>query len=342
MHLPDPLDRPATRGAIEALYASGRLTAAARQEAVARLCPPRAWWAWVERLLLYLGAVLLLAGIVFFFAWNWADMSPAFKFGLIGGGMVVCLAGAVVCGLDRITGQILLTGAAVLTGVFIAVHGQVYQTGADAYELFIGWAVLITPWTLLGRFAPLWVLWLAVANTGVFLWWDQAMVQSTHHFPSMPFLTLAVLNGLALIGREWGARAGRRWLAAGWHRWLMLAAVLTWLTIPVMNCILEWERADAWTVAAVPMWAAALAVVYIYYRHRAPDLAALTLGAAALCTGVLTGLGRLAGEVLDTEPLLLVLGFMVLGVVSLAVVWLRGVHRALAAARSEGDDVHAF
>lgn len=337
MQLPDPLDRPATRGAIEALYASGRLSAAARQEAVARVCPPLHWWAWAERLLLYLGAALVLAGVVFFFAWNWADLAPAAKFSLIGGGMAGCLVAAGRLGLDTIVGQILLLAAAVLTGVFLAVHGQVYQTGADAFELFLGWGALILPWVILGRFATLWILWLAVVNTGVFLWWDQVMVQDYSHFPSVPFLALALLNGAALVAREWGARRAAAWLAGGWHRWLLLTAVLAWLTIPVMRCVIEPERADAWSIAAVPVWMVALAATYVYYRTRTPDLAALTLGVAALATGVLTGLGRLVTEAVDFEPFLLIFAFLVLGVVSLAVIWLRHMSRVISERRHDAN-----
>ncbi|MBC8290414.1 MAG: DUF2157 domain-containing protein, partial [Planctomycetes bacterium] len=46
-------------------------------------------------------------------------------------------------------------------GVFLAVFGQVYQTGADEWLLFAGWAGLILPWTALSRFEALWILWLA-------------------------------------------------------------------------------------------------------------------------------------------------------------------------------------
>ena len=42
-----------------------------------------------------------------------------------------------------------------LTGALLALSGQVYQTGADTFELFAWWAVLILPWVLVSRFSPL-------------------------------------------------------------------------------------------------------------------------------------------------------------------------------------------
>ena len=74
-----------------------------------------------------------------------------------------------MAGFDRPAGQALLIGASVLTGVLLAVIGQVFQTGADAFELFLVWTVLILPWTLASRSAAHWLVWLVVACTAVSL-----------------------------------------------------------------------------------------------------------------------------------------------------------------------------
>ena len=56
-----------------------------------------------------------------------------------------CLGAAYFQNLQQLPGKVLLLGASVLIGVFLAVFGQVYQTGADAYNLFTMWALLILP-----------------------------------------------------------------------------------------------------------------------------------------------------------------------------------------------------
>ena len=91
------------------------------------------------------------------------------KFALVEIVLACCLIGAWKVGLDRIGGQVLLLGASMLVGVFLAVFGQVYQTGADAYQLFVAWAALIFAWVLLGRFGALWIMWLALLNIGLML-----------------------------------------------------------------------------------------------------------------------------------------------------------------------------
>ena len=95
------------------------------------------------RALLALGVGQFLAGVVFFFAYNWNDLSDIAKFAVIETALAIALGGALLIGLDRVFGQMLLIAASVLTGVLLAVIGQVYQTGADVFELFAAWAVLI-------------------------------------------------------------------------------------------------------------------------------------------------------------------------------------------------------
>src|SRR5699024_11365250 len=44
--------------------------------------------------------------------------------------------------------QLLLLIASIITGSLLALFGQVYQTGADTWQLFFAWAILITPWEI--------------------------------------------------------------------------------------------------------------------------------------------------------------------------------------------------
>ncbi len=132
------------------------------------------WKLWLDRGLLSLGVALVLAGIGYFFAHNWDHLTNNDKLGLAGGAVLVSLVGATWAGLDRFPGKLLLLAASALVGVYLAVFGQIYQTGADTYELFTGWAFLIFPWVALGRLMPLWILWLDFSTsrwafTGLFL-----------------------------------------------------------------------------------------------------------------------------------------------------------------------------
>ncbi len=126
------------------------------------------WSGWLDRLLLATGSALIVAGIVYFFAFNWASIPAFAKFGMIEGLLAVGVLATWRTGLHRTSGKVMLTACSALVGVLLAVYGQVYQTGADAWQLFAGWAALITGWALIGGFAPLWALWIVLVNVAVY------------------------------------------------------------------------------------------------------------------------------------------------------------------------------
>ncbi|MEM6456810.1 MAG: DUF2157 domain-containing protein, partial [Acidobacteriota bacterium] len=110
---------------------------------------------WLDHGLLFLGLGLALSGVVFFFAYNWEGMHRLVKLGLVEAGIAAAFSVAALSGLSGLRGKLALLTSSVLVGVCLAVFGQVYQTGADPWELFASWALLILPWTLLSRFQAL-------------------------------------------------------------------------------------------------------------------------------------------------------------------------------------------
>ncbi len=60
-----------------------------------------------------------------------------------------------------------LLAAGFLFGALFAVFGQIYQTGADSWELFRAWALILLPLALLSRQGGLWFLTWLVTNIGL-------------------------------------------------------------------------------------------------------------------------------------------------------------------------------
>ena len=115
--------------------------AVARGVALATTSPDAASWCRaIDLYLLVLGSALCLAGVVFFFAFNWAGMHHFAKLGLVAAGVAGSASYAATRGLSRRSGQAALIAATVLVGPFWAVFGQAYQTGADPWNLFALWA----------------------------------------------------------------------------------------------------------------------------------------------------------------------------------------------------------
>ncbi|WP_217806087.1 DUF2157 domain-containing protein [Halomonas sp. BC1] len=66
--------------------------------------------------------------------------------------------------------QLALCMAVCVVGVLLALIGQVYQTGADPWQLFAGWAVLALPWVVMARLSELWLLWWGLVNMAIWLY----------------------------------------------------------------------------------------------------------------------------------------------------------------------------
>ena len=72
-----------TSQALPGLVSSGMLPGQLYMKALLFFRSSKAWNSWAMGALLALGAGHLLAGIIFFFAYNWNDLSPFVKFALV-------------------------------------------------------------------------------------------------------------------------------------------------------------------------------------------------------------------------------------------------------------------
>ena len=255
------------------------------------------WHSWAQRALLALGAAHFLAGIVFFFAYNWEDLGAFARFGLIQGALVMAIVAAVAAGLHRPAGKALLVAASVLTGVLLAVIGQVYQTGADAWELFAAWTVLVLPWVLASRSSIHWFLWGMLALTALSTYGGQVLV---------PLGSIAAGNFTAVIGAvaigflvvyELAVRLGITWLA---ERWLRVSLALIGLAIllgPAIGFVLD---GDEMALGFLLFLIAAAALGYGYARVLQEfAVVAIATGFSALLAMVAGG--RLVFEVVGTD-----------------------------------------
>jgi uncharacterized membrane protein len=289
MNAPMSLDEtPADRDLVEDLFFRGVLTPEARDRALSVVAPHPEWALWAARTLTAAGAALVLSGVIYFFAYNWAKLTAFMKLGSIELAMTACLAGAIYLGLARLSGQMLLLSASVLVGVFWAVFGQIYQTGADAYVLFLAWSAMIFGFALIGAFAPLWALWLAVTNAFIILYWLQAAApapQSQYHI----FSIVALFNLAFLALREVFAAKGAQWLSSRWTRGTLVLAIAGAGAPPMtMAILLDGREVTVSMTQAAMIGFGVLAAFFWFYRYKAPDMFALgvtvlTASVAAEC-----------------------------------------------------------
>jgi len=125
------------------------------------------WKKFLKFFLLTLGLGFTVAGVIFFFAYNWADLNKFVKLGLIEALIVATTIMVLLPKIKSGTKNIILTGSSFLVGALFAVFGQIYQTGADAYDFFLAWTLFITLWVIVSNFAPLWLLYIVLINTKI-------------------------------------------------------------------------------------------------------------------------------------------------------------------------------
>lgn len=295
-----------------------------------------AWRRFLDRLLAGLGTVLVLSGIVFFFAYNWADLHRFAKFSILETALLITVALAWRLGADSQGGRSALLGAAVLPGVLLALYGQTYQTGADPYGLFLTWSLLILPWVMISRSVALWFLLLILSNLSLMLWWIEvfrppewlAWSQSTPPLLGLGFVFLdadlslltVTLNVLALLGYE--ILAGRiQWLEGRWMPRLVMLLILATLLPPVLRGILIAHHEMLSVQPAPLVWFALTAGLGWIYRYRLRDLfmlAALALAAIVIVTSFLT-----TNLHFDGPEGMLFLSLMFVLLTGAAVYWLR-------------------
>jgi uncharacterized membrane protein len=283
------------------------------------MTPARAdWRAFLDRLTLWLGTTALAASVVFFFAFNWDDLGRFAKFGLVEAAIVAGLLACWRLDLDGAPGKAVLLLLSLLTGALLALTGQVYQTGADTFELFAWWAVLILPWVLVGRFSPLWLVWLGLLDIATLLYF-----QVSWNFEALLWAMFA-LNGAALIGWEAAHRAGLSWLRDAWPPRLVAMASGTMATALMIWAIVgDGEARAALAALAYLAW---LAAFYVWYRRVRPDLFMLAVGLLSLIAAVAVFLAQhLLGGAGSAGYL--VIGLTVIGLSAGGALWLKSVAR---------------
>lgn len=319
----DPLDLAATPERLHALAEAGVLSPPALQRAL-RLAvaspEPTAWRRFLSAVPLGFGSLLVLSGVIYFFAYNWADLHRFGKLGLLLAAILAACIAAWRLG-EGLAGQFALLFAAVLVGPLLAVYGQAYQTGADPYELFLGWSLLVLPWVALARFGPLWLLLLLLVNTALSLFWVQILSGKGTTLT----LVLALVNGAAWAVHEFLAGRGVPWLRDRW-----LPRVLATMTVVPLLALGEYvvvlpREADTSSRVALGLLVVTMVAAYLFHRLVRSELFLLTLDAVSLMTLSTTLIGRFLLESLKFEAILFsfTMALLIIGEVGITVWWLR-------------------
>lgn len=324
-----PLQSAASERELWELKSAGLLSPEAYEAARAILRPSHHWWRWANRILLFVGSALLLAGVIFFFAYNWARMSSVAKLCLIETGLWACAVGALKSGLDQLTGKVLMLAACVLVGVLLAVFGQVYQTGADAYQNYVLWALLILPWVAITRFGALWIVWLIVTNVAAIFFWLQVQVQDDFNFQFGILPILGLWNTAALAAQQFAVHKRWDWLDQNWIGQSVWLAVVTYFTIPMLIFIAAFgEIDDIGLLLGCGGCVVALVAGQYYFRFVRFNFPAIGVNVLSASIVLLTLIGKVLFEISEQAPTFLLFGVIVLAVSTASAFYMRSLSRS--------------
>ncbi|WP_370510744.1 DUF2157 domain-containing protein [Bordetella holmesii] len=168
-----------------------------------------AWRQFLGRTTLWLAVLLLGSGVICWVAANWPGMTVIRRFTLAQGLLTISVLLSVWLALrlrgtermrQRAAGAV-LTLSGLLLGALLALLGQTYQTGADTWELFAWWAVLMLPWALAAGTQILWLLWCLVVNAALALWIGEHLLVWWEQLSDPAFIALVMaLANLIMLG----------------------------------------------------------------------------------------------------------------------------------------------
>lgn len=326
-----PYHRPRIdRALIEELFTVGLISSPARHAALDDLYPANQWGIWAGRLLLCFGSALLLAGIMFFFAFNWARIPVFVKFGALECAIIAGIFMALRC--PRQMAHMAVLASTILVGILLAVFGQVYQTGADSWRLFMIWAVLTVPWVVATPFAGLWYIWIIITNIFLMTFWQQQW-PADHDVEMVLLSVLAIWNLIFLVMREYVARRGADWVQHVWTRLGLVIPVVGLLVIPSILFINRPYSSDTGTIIGALLSALVHIALYWIYRHKIPDKRVIATIFISVCLMIETGLYKILSVFLGQNGfgLSLVMGVLTLGVFTVAALGLRTIYQQMEA-----------
>ncbi|MCF6300767.1 MAG: DUF2157 domain-containing protein [Proteobacteria bacterium] len=278
------------------------------------------WYQFLMQFLMLAGIVSLACGFIFFFAYNWSHMHHLVKLGIVQ--LLLFLAVLAYLRIDDkpYLSNAVMFGLVLLLGSLLALVGQIYQTGADPWQLFAIWSVLIIPLALISRSSMIWISWQLILNVGLILYFETRMgifgflfkqIEQTGMILLANTLILGLLEYLSYSNTKFGLK--NRFAA-------QLAALLVIFTATLIGI---WSIFDSGLNNGIYMlvYLLGLLAIYVQYRHRKHDLLILSAWTLSLIVFVTTLLIKAIGDF--NAGIFLIIAMAIIGMSSAGAYWLK-------------------
>ncbi|WP_372870407.1 DUF2157 domain-containing protein [Shewanella sp.] len=291
---------------------------------------PQDWLARFSVVGIYLGALSFAVGVIFFFAYNWDYLHRFIKFALIESALLLILAGLYRFGKRDwpwgIPAALMLLD--LLVGALLALSGQVYQTGADPWQLFAIWSAFSLFPAFAYRNDLLWCAAILQANLALWLHFQALGRFFVFDWSADTMLLVAAIANLLLHllvnqRQRLANRQVKLLLADGLLLTLGVGQLALYAGMKVMGDVLDPEHSIHGVAGVTSGLVILFFPVFLYYRRLQIYVLGLGMwgfGAIAVFSCVL---GRLLFEIDDPVGGFLLVGLFIVGSSSALTVYLR-------------------
>lgn len=148
------------------------------------------WQKFIDIALLFLGGLFFIIGMLFFFAYNWDNLNKFVKLFIPFFILTLAILLTLKYNLDSLVSRVSLVVAFFAIGIEFALFGQIYQTGADAWNLFFAWSLFGFGFIFGSKSSIHWVLWSIIVNVTITLF----ITQTTSYEPTKFLIGFAIIN----------------------------------------------------------------------------------------------------------------------------------------------------
>lgn len=280
------------------------------------------WLVFIKRLFVSCAAIALASSQIFFFAYNWQEIGVLGKFALCQGAMVMALLLYLRRPENDSISQGVLLILCMLTGALLALVGQVYQTGADPWQLFALWALFILPWVISINVSSLWIFWMVLLNIALYLFSDSLNQGSGRPFFTTLFI-LSCANLVLLVLFEVCALTKFSRLNQLGHCMAAKRLLIFVVMLLALEPVIEQLFSTTLGYYAIAYYVVVSVGSLMFYRYKRLDIFALATVLFGLI-GLIVALEiKMFTDEFDANILLLI-SFTIVGLSSWATFWLKG------------------
>lgn len=296
-------------------------------EQVANLTPnSQQWQQFLNVVFLWIGCIAMACAVIFFFAHNWSGMNRLMKFALLECLLLTCI----FCYLklqtnQNVAGAVLIL-ACLLVGAVMALFGQTYQTGADPWQLFFNWALVITPWALVTRFSIMWLIWILLCNLAIALYCDvnNNPLSVVFNTQVSEFWLTFLFNLACFVSWQYLSQS-HQWMQQNWLTRVLAVLTGICLTGLALEAVIEITLVD---LLALVTWCITLLALYYCYRVKQLDLFMLAGGCLSFILVVTTWFAT-QFHLYEDMFAYLTLAFIVLTLGVVSTIWLKQLQKEL-------------